>query len=50
MLNIQIVKTEFMIESYLYNNSLEFYEVLAEFLGCYAAEHIGEYTLNLENI
>lgn len=28
MLNIQIVKTEFMIESYLYNNSLEFYEVL----------------------
>lgn len=29
---------------------LEFYEVLAEFLGCYAAEHIGEYTLNLEAI
>lgn len=29
---------------------LEFYEVLSEFLGCYAAEHIGEYTLNLEAI
>ena len=29
---------------------LEFYEVLREFLGCYASEHIGEATLDLEAI
>ena len=29
---------------------LEFYEVLNEFLACYAGEYIGDYTLNTETI